>query len=560
MEEPRKLLDSFSDYIAYFSMEVGLDENLPTYSGGLGVLAGDSIRSAADLKLPFLAVTLISKKGYFKQELTPEGRQIEHYISWNPEEFMEFLPQEIEVEIEKRKVKINAWLYVVKGSTGGKVIVFFLDTDVEGNSEEDRRITDYLYGGDEKYRLKQEMVLGIGGVRLLEALGIRVRKYHMNEGHSSLLTLELLKRHNLNVDAVKDLCVFTTHTPVEAGHDKFSYELVREILGEVISFEMFKELGGKGHLNMTLLALSLSGNVNGVSKKHREVSQKMFPSYEIKAITNGIHSYTWTSKSFRKLFDKYLPGWANEPEILVRAETIPDNEVWQARLEAKKELLDYVNSLKACDFSREVFTIGFARRVAVYKRQAFLFSDLERLKKINKKYPFQIVFAGKAHPKDEPAKLMIEQLFSYIRSLKDEIKIVYLADYNMGLAHKLIAGVDLWLNTPQSPMEASGTSGMKAAHNGVVNFSVLDGWWAEGWVEGTTGWSIGPRPEEKSPVEEAYRRELEDIYNKLEYVILPMYYEQRDKWVEVVENSIAKIAYFFNTHRMMRRYVTEAYF
>lgn len=560
MEEVKKLLDSFSDYIAYFSMEVGLDENLPTYSGGLGVLAGDSIRSAADLKLPFLAVTLISKKGYFKQELTPEGRQIEHYISWNPEEFMKFLPQEIEVEIEKRKIKIKAWFYIVEGSTGGKVIVFFLDTDVEGNSEEDRRITDYLYGGDEKYRLKQEIVLGIGGVRLLEALGIRVRKYHMNEGHSSLLTLELLKRHNLNVDTVKGLCVFTTHTPVEAGHDKFSYELVGEILGEVISFEMFKELGGKGYLNMTLLALNLSGNVNGVSKKHREVSQKMFPSYEIKAITNGIHSYTWTSKSFRKLFDKYLPGWANEPEILVRAETIPDNEVWQARLEAKKELLDYVNNLTNRDFSSEVFAIGFARRVAVYKRQALLFSDLERLKKINKKYPFQIVFAGKAHPKDELGKKMIEQLFSYIRSLKDEIKIVYLADYNMGLANKLIAGVDLWLNTPQSPMEASGTSGMKAAHNGVVNFSVLDGWWAEGWVEGTTGWSIGPRPEEKLPADEAYRRELEDIYNKLEYVILPMYYEQRDKWVEVVENSIAKIAYFFNTHRMMRRYVTEAYF
>lgn len=578
MKELRGLLEVFPDYIAYFSMEIGLEERIPTYSGGLGVLAGDAIKSAADLKLPLVGVTLISKKGYFKQELTPEGRQIEHYVEWNPKEFMELLPQEVEVEIEGRSVnpvrntikfrkdkisngvKIKAWLYIVEGSTGGRVPIFFLDTDVEGNSEENRGITHHLYGGDARYRLKQEIVLGIGGVRILEELGIKVRKYHMNEGHSSLLTVELLKRYNLNVDTVRNLCVFTTHTPAEAGHDKFSYELVREVLGEFINFETLKELGGKDYLNMTLLALNLSDNVNGVSKRHKEVSQKMFSAYQIHAITNGIHSYTWTCESFRRLYDKYLPGWANEPELLVRVEIIPNEEIWQGRFEAKKELIDYVNSKASRNFSYDIFTIGFARRATLYKRHNLLFSDLERLKKINQKYKFQVIFAGKAHPKDEPGKKMIEENFSCIERLKDEINIVYLPDYDIEMAKKLTSGVDLWLNTPKRSQEASGTSGMKAAHNGVINFSVLDGWWIEGWVEGVTGWAIGPSPDEELKDEELYRREIEDLYNKLEYVILPMHYEQRDKWVLMIENSIGKIAYFFNSHRMVRRYITEAYF
>lgn len=558
MEELRKLLEM--PLIAYFSMEIGLDERIPTYSGGLGVLAGDAIKSAADLKLPFLAVTLISRKGYFKQELSSQGRQTEHYHQWNPEEFMQLLPQEIEVRIEERAVKIKAWLYIVQSTTGGRVAVFFLDTDVDGNSDEDRQITDYLYGGDERYRLKQEVILGIGGARMLEALGIRLRKYHMNEGHSSLLTLELLKKNDLDADKVREQCVFTTHTPVEAGHDKFSYQLVREVLGEIIPLELLKELGGKDNLNLTLLALNLSGYVNGVAKRHRQVSQELFPAYRINAITNGIHSYTWTHESFKKLYDKYLPGWANEPELLVRVEIIPNEEIWQARFAAKKELIDFVFGLSNINMSNDIFTIGFARRAAAYKRHNLLFSDIERLKRINKKYKFQVIFAGKAHPKDEPGKKIIEEIFSYIVQLKDELKIVYLENYDMGIAKKLISGVDVWLNTPQRPLEASGTSGMKAAHNAVINFSVLDGWWIEGCVEGVSGWSIGPPLKEKLSPEEIYRQEKEDLYNKLEYVILPMFYEQRDKWLGMMENSIGKLAYYFNSHRMMRRYVTEAYF
>ncbi len=546
--------------IAYFSMEIGLSPDFSTYSGGLGVLAGDTIKSAADLKIPLVGVTLVSSKGYFRQELTPGGRQIEHLAEWGPKKFMSLLPQEIEIEIQARVVKIKAWLYIVESSTGGEVPVLFLDTDVGSNSPEDRELTSYLYGGDQTYRIKQELILGIGGVRMLEALGVNVLKYHLNEGHAAFLTLELLKKFNMDADKVRDISVFTTHTPVEAGHDKFSYELVEEILKGIVSIETLRKFVGGDCLNMTLLALNLSGFINGVAKKHREVTKEMFPGYEIRAITNGVHSYTWTHPSFKKLYDKYLPGWANEPELLVRVAIIPNEEIWQARREAKKQLIDYVNSLTNMGLSTDLLTIGFARRATAYKRLNLLFRDIERLKRINKKYKFQVIFAGKAHPKDELGKRMIEEIYSYIERLKDEIKIVYLENYDMKIAKILISGVDVWLNTPERPLEASGTSGMKAAHNGVINFSVLDGWWIEGCIEGVTGWAIGPRPDENLSKEEICQRELEDIYNKLEYVILPMFYEQRDKWLEMIENSIGKIAYYFNSHRMIRRYVTEAYF
>ncbi|MCD5401932.1 alpha-glucan family phosphorylase [candidate division NPL-UPA2 bacterium] len=545
--------------IAYFSMEIGLSPDFSTYSGGLGVLAGDAIKSAADLKVPLVAVTLVSSKGYFRQELTSEGRQVEHLAEWDPEKYLTLLPEEVEVKIQGRVVKVKAWLYVAESSTRGKVPVLFLDTDVDGNTREDRELTSYLYGGDERYRMKQELILGVGGLRMLEALRVEVSKYHLNEGHAGFLTLELLRIHKQDVDKIKQLCVFTTHTPVEAGHDKFSYELVKEILGDTVSVETLKKFAGQDCLNMTLLALNLSGFANGVTKKHQEVTSRMFPGYKIQAITNGIHSYTWTCASFKKIYDKYLPGWANEPELLARVAIIPNEEIWQARREAKKGLIDYVNDLTNMELSADTLTIGFARRATAYKRPKFLFRDIERLKRINKKYKFQVIFAGKAHPQDKPGKKMIEEIFSYIRELKDEIKIVYLENYDMEIAKKLISGVDVWLNTPRKPLEASGTSGMKAAHNGAINFSVLDGWWIEGCIEGVTGWAIGPRPEESLSKEETYQRELQDIYNKLEYVILPMFYEQRDKWLEIVEGSIGKIACYFNSHRMMQEYVAEAY-
>ena len=546
--------------IAYFSMEIGLMNEIPTYSGGLGVLAGDTIKSSADLKLPLVAVTLLSKKGYFRQEITKEGRQIEHPIEWDPSKITELLPIETKVQIQKREVRIKAWLYNVQSLTGGVIPILFLDTDVEGNLPEDKEITSFLYGGDERYRLKQEIVLGIGGARILEALGLSIRKYHMNEGHSSLLTLELLRRYGMDIDRVRELCIFTTHTPVDAGHDKFSYALVQEIMGEIVPLEVLKKFGGDAQvLNMTRLALNLSEFVNGVAKRHKDVSRTLFPGYEINSITNGVHSYTWTSESFRELYDKYMPGWANEPELLVRVGGIPDEEIWQAHMEAKKTLIDHVNKVTNVGMDYYTLTLGFARRAAGYKRANLLFSDIEKLKKTNKKGKMQIVFAGKAHPKDEMGKRLIQEIFGYIEKLKDEIKIVYLEDYDMGLAARLIPGVDVWLNTPLRPLEASGTSGMKAAHNGVINFSVLDGWWVEGWVEGVTGWAIGPHPDERLSTDEAKIRELDDLYNKLEYIIIPTFYQKRDYWVRMMKNSIGKIAYYFNSHRMMRRYVTEAY-
>jgi starch phosphorylase len=545
--------------IAYFSMEIALSNDIHTYSGGLGVLAGDTIRSSADLRLPLVAVTLISKKGYFKQELTHDGRQIEHEDPWDPSNFMKLLPDMIKVPIQSRDVLVRAWHYNVTSQTGGVVPVYFLDTDVEGNNSEDREITSFLYGKDERYRLKQEIVLGIGGVRMLEKLGLEIRKYHMNEGHSSLLAFELLRKYEMDKDRVKQSCIFTTHTPIEAGHDKFSYDLVQEVLGEGSALDILKNLGGHDRLNMTLLALNLSNYINGVAKRHQESSREMFPGYEIHAITNGIHSYTWTCESFKKLYDKYLPGWANEPDLLVRVDVIPDEEIWQAHSEAKKLLINYVNNVTNVDMDYNTLTIGFARRATEYKRANLMFSDLEKLRKINRKGPIQIILAGKAHPRDFSGKRLIEQIFSNIERLKDDIKIVYLENYIVNDAAMLVVGVDVWLNTPLPPQEASGTSGMKAAHNGVLNFSVLDGWWIEGWLEGITGWAIGPHPEESVLFEERSSREIDDLYNKLEYVIIPMFYAKRDEWVKAMKNSIGKIAYYFNCHRMMRRYVTEAY-
>lgn len=557
--------------IAYFSMEIGLRADMPTYSGGLGVLAGDTIKSAADLRLPMVAVTVLCRKGYFHQMLDEKGRQTEAPENWNPTRFMELLPEKITVEIEGRDVYVQAWLYEVKSLTGGNIPVFFLDTDAAENGPDDRDITSSLYGGDKAYRLKQEIVLGIGGARMLHRLGFAIKKYHMNEGHASLLALELLKEYKRDieevwderlvwdVDKVKDLCVFTTHTPVEAGHDKFSYDIVAKVLGEPIPLNVLKDLGGKDSLNMTLLALNLSEFVNGVAKKHGEVSKNMFPGYQIYAITNGVHSYTWTCDGFKRLYDKYLPGWANEPELFVRVGRIPDEELWEVHMEAKRILMDFIRSETGVEMSPDILTLGFARRATAYKRADLLFSDIERLRRIGGG-KLQIVYAGKAHPRDDAGKHLIEKIFGIKEQLKDSIKIAYLKNYNMDVALKIVSGVDVWLNTPLRPLEASGTSGMKAAHNGVPNFSVLDGWWIEGHIEGFTGWAIGPHPTENNVSESSMdTRDAENLYYKLENIIIPTYYGDRHTWIRIMQNAIGKNAYYFNSHRMMRRYVTEAY-
>lgn len=557
--------------IAYFSMEIGLREDIPTYSGGLGVLAGDTVKSAADLCLPFIAVTLISLKGYFLQEIDDTGHQTEKPALWDPSKLMQQAPEKITITLEKREVHIQAWVYFVESPRGGSSVpVIYLDTNLPENSAEDRKLTDHLYGGGSDYRIKQEVILGIGGVRMLRKLGFQIKKYHMNEGHAAFLTLELLhgskrdieevwdESHIWDTEAVKNLCVFTTHTPVEAGHDKFSYELYEKMLGDYFPEKALKNLAGEENVNMTLLGFNLSNHVNGVAKKHGEVSQNMFPGYKINAITNGVHSYTWTCKYMKKLYDKYLPGWANEPEIFVRIGVIPDEEIWNAHQEAKRELIDYVNSSTGSDMDYKTLTIGFARRATAYKRADLLFSDINRLEKIGNG-KIQIIYAGKAHPKDTEGKELIERIFSFRDKLKGKIKITFLQNYNMDSALKLVSGVDIWLNTPLRPLEASGTSGMKAAHNGVINFSVLDGWWIEGHIEDFTGWSIGPAHKEIETDKDMNKIDSDDLYKKLEEKIIPKYYNDRKEWIRMMQNAIGKNAYYFNTHRMMRRYVTEAY-
>ncbi|PLX74262.1 MAG: alpha-glucan family phosphorylase [Desulfuromonas sp.] len=569
MNDWRRFTDT--ERIAYFSMEIGLTTEIPTYSGGLGVLAGDTIKSAADMKLPMVAVTLLSRKGYFKQSFSKEGWQIEEPVQWDPEKMLELLPGKTLVTIEQRDVKVQAWLYRVKSPTSGELPVLFLDTDIPGNLPEDRKITDHLYGGDRAYRLKQEIVLGIGGARLLRVLGFQIRKYHLNEGHASLLTLELLNRHRRPVEdtwderaswdthKVQEKCVFTTHTPVEAGHDRFDYDLVEKVLGPIIPYPLLKELGGQNELNMTMLALNLSHYVNGVAKKHGEVSQALFPGFEIHSITNGVHPFTWTSPYLMSLFDSYLPGWANEPELLVRIDLIPDEELWEAHLGAKAYLFQYINEvLDGVQLDPDILTIGFARRATAYKRANMIFTDPEKLLEIGDG-KIQLVYAGKAHPNDDHGKRMIQEIREQASFFGDRLKIVYLPNYNIDVASRLIPGVDIWLNNPLRPLEASGTSGMKAALNGVPNFSVLDGWWIEGHIENVTGWSIGPPPTEVSTDVSTSDEDVRDLYKKLEEVIVPLYYQDKKGWIQVMKSAIGKNAYYFNTHVMMRRYVTEAY-
>jgi starch phosphorylase len=490
--------------VAYFSMEIALRNEIPTCAGGLGMLAGDTMRSAADLDLPMVAVSLVSHTGYFRQEIDVQGRQIERPDAWDPQQWATRLQAKIAVAIESRTVWVSGWLYVLIGHMGGRQPVILLDTDLPENREDDRTLTHYLYGGDAVYRLKQEIVLGIGGVRMLRALGFGIRHYHMNEGHSALLGLELLRRYAFareelrpgespyDVPHVRQRCSFTTHTPVEAGHDRFPYDLVARVLGEFVDWATLKHLAGEDQLNMTRLALNLSEYVNGVAKRHAEVSREMFPGYRVHAVTNGVHPFTWAAPSFRGLYDQHLPGWCHEPELLVRADCcITDAGVRDAHQQAKEALIDRVRSLTSVGLQPKLPILGFARRMTAYKRPDLLFADLERLKAIGRQRSFQVVLAGKAHPRDAGGKRLIEALHAHMRELIGTIPVVFLPNYDMAVAQMLVAGADVWLNTPLKPLEASGTSGMKAAFNGVPNLSALDGWWIEGCIEGVTGWAVG---------------------------------------------------------------------
>jgi len=548
-------------HVAYFSMEIGINENIPTYSGGLGVLAGDTLRSFADLDLPVLGVTLVYRKGFFTQRLSADGSQHEQDVNWQLSDHLTQLPNRVTVRIEGRDVRVSSWLYLHVGAKEKKVPIIFLDTDLPENSDYDRTITDHLYGNDRRYRLCQEIVLGIGGVKMLKSLGCAPAKYHMNEGHSALLCLELLEGRidQERIDAIRSRCVFTTHTPVPAGHDEFDGGLARSLLRDYLTPDIEREVFTQGHLNMTHVGLRFSTFVNGVAKKHGEVSREMFPQYQIHSITNGVHAHFWSSPPFRELFDKYFPGWEFDSFSLRYILSVPKQEIWDSHMAAKKTLIDFVNEKYQAGMDLDTFTIGFARRAATYKRGDLLFSDIERLKKIAKgSKGIQIIMGGKAHPQDNAGKDVIRRIFSLMDAVRDSIRVCYIEDYNIEVAKVLIPGVDVWLNTPQRPKEASGTSGMKAAINGVPHFSILDGWWLEGHIEDRTGWSIGPHPKHKD--ENDNDEDSKDLYAKLETNILPRFYDRRNEWIEIMRHAIAINGSFFNTQRMVQQYVLNAYF
>lgn len=552
--------------VGYFSMEIALRPDIPTYSGGLGVLAGDTLRSATDLELPVVAVTLASRAGYFRQEIDPRGNQIEHPDYWDPADHAIPLDAKVAIDIGGRTVWVSGWLYIIQGHMNGRQPVILLDTFLPENHQDDLELTHYLYGGDAEYRLKQEIILGIGGIRLLHALGFKIHKYHMNEGHSALLGLELMNRYAhageelqegespYDIPRIRDLCCFTTHTPVEAGHDRFSYDLVRKLMDGFIPEAVLKRLAGDDVFNLTRLALNLSEYVNGVAKSHADISRHLFPGYKVRAITNGIHPHTWACEEMAALFDLHIPGWCHEPEQLIRVECcVPDNELRQAHRGAKDKLLALVEETCGTRLDVELPLLGFARRMTTYKRPDLLFSDLDRLRDITGKTPFQVVMAGKAHPRDAGGKALIRELHDIAGKLEGVIPIVFLPDYDMQTALALVSGVDLWLNTPLRPMEASGTSGMKAALNAVPNLSVLDGWWIEGCIEGITGWAVGDHA--SSPAD----GDAASLYRKLAETVLPLYYNDPAGWLDVMKNAVSKNASIFNSHRMMRRYATEAY-
>jgi starch phosphorylase len=559
-----------SQLVAYFTMEIGLKPEMPTYSGGLGVLAGDTIQAAANMKIPMIVITLLHRKGYFFQKIDDSGLQIEEPVIWPVEDHLDELPNRIQVEIEKRTVAVRAWKYVVTGRSAGTIEVLFLDTDLPDNEDQDRTLTHYLYGGDDRYRLHQEVVLGIGGVRMLRSLGYdNIERFHMNEGHASLLTLELLhekmaereddKIIQEDIENVRRRCVFTTHTPVPAGHDQFPADVVKNTLNDSI-LDLVHELWlHEGTFNMTYLALNLSHYVNGVAKKHREVTSTMFTGYVVDSITNGVDASRWTSPAFQSLFNKFIPGWLEDNFSLRYALSIPKEEIWAAHTQAKKELVEYVNLEINAGLENDTFTVGFARRATAYKRADLIFSDLDRLRSIVRgSGPLQLIFAGKAHPKDTTGKELIKKIYRAREALRPDVLVAYLPNYNMESAKLLTAGSDIWLNTPIPPLEASGTSGMKAALNGVPSLSVLDGWWIEGCIEGKTGWAID-REQQHETMEDITIRHAEALYAKLEKTILPLFYHQRERFIDIMQHAIALNGSFFNTQRMMQEYMLKAY-
>lgn len=545
--------------IAYFSMEVALDPAMPTYSGGLGVLAGDTLRAMADLGLPAVALSLAHRKGYFHQSIDPNGYQKEDPVRWAIQEHAVRMDRTISLSIDGLSVQVGAWRFDVLGATGARVPVFLLDTDLPENDHAHRLLTDYLYGGDHPYRLRQEMVLGIGGVRMLRALGYQnLATYHMNEGHAALLTAELL-RESGDPARVRERCVFTTHTPVPAGHDRFPVEWVRDAAGADVVESTHQAFVEHGELDTTRTAMGLSRFTNAVSRRHAEVTRRMFPGADVASITNGVHAPTWASPEMRAVFDRHISGWRSDSTRLRGASEIPESEVAEAHDAAKRRLLCRINREANAGFERRLLTIGVARRATPYKRLDLILDDPARLRHLAESVgPVQIVFAGKSHPRDSGGKDVIVRLMKAAEHSGGGIRIAYLSGYDMDLAGELVAGCDVWLNTPQRPLEASGTSGMKAAVNGVPSLSVLDGWWVEGCLDGRTGWAVGPDRDAGEPHADR-EADASALYERLERDVMPMYYTDRRGWLGVMRRAIAINGAYFNTHRMVREYALKAY-
>ena len=539
--------------IAYFSAEIGISSSLPTYSGGLGVLAGDHIKASGDIGLNMCAITLLYREGYFKQRIDEDGIQTETYPRFDPYPLLKKLDVRFILRLRARDVWIQVYRFDYVGHGGHAVPIYFLDTDVEENIKDDRIISQRLYSGNKDHRILQEAILGFGGTKLLDELGQNdIKKYHMNEGHCSFLVLHLLEKFNGDMKKVKSLCHFTTHTPVPAGHDHFSENRVKKLLRGLLPEDLkLPSLVQNGRLHMTELGLYFSRTANGVSALHGDVAQDQFPWSNIDFITNGVHHSYWMGSPFKRVYDQYVPEWRANPECLLKIDDIADDVIWNAHQERKQYLLGYANSQVSKALDGDTLTIGFARRAATYKRAQLLFHDMERLESLGAE-KIQVIFSGKAHPKDAEGKEVIRQIVSKSKAMFGKVKIIYLENYNMWLGRMITSGVDVWLNTPLRPNEASGTSGMKATLNGVPNLSVLDGWWAEGCKNGVNGWAVG---DPEHPDDE---KDADHLYSVLENSVIPTFYNDRNKWISMMKEAI-KTGVDFTAHRMIMEYNQKFY-
>jgi starch phosphorylase len=545
--------------IANFVMEIGLESEMPTYGGGLGVLAGDFALSLADLGIPAVFVTLLYRKGYASQSLDRAAGQLDSEAPMDPGRFLTPLQKYVDLEMCGRPLRVKAWEYRAKGK--GQVPVLFLDTDDSRNDSAARQITHRLYGGDPWYRLEQEMVLGIAGYRMLKALDYNIDVYHLNESHAALLVVELLREYGKR-EEVRKKCVFTAHTPVPAGYDAFPLAMIKQVFEHYDRVDWDAE-ATEGRIDLARLALKYSGVTNAVSLKHRYVSERVLEHNQIVYVTNGVHHRRWIHDELKKVYNKHLPGWEETPSLLSGAFNVPSGELASGHAAAKSEMVDMLNNSAPQHFDRDSLTIGLAKRVTAYKRNNLILAKPGRLVEIAEKYgAIQLVFAGKAHPRDDVGKAMIRDIIlkgEELRKRSDKVRVVYLENYDIDIAKSLVAGCDLWLNTPRRPLEACGTSGMKAAMNGVLNFSVYDGWWLEGGIEGVNGWGIGKRAAWLDFGEGSDSEDLEDLYGKLSGSILPAYYQNREKWWEMAKNSIATVTPLFNAYRMVENYIARVY-